>query len=440
MSTTNGSPAEHGQPNKDGGAKTTGQFSEYQSTILQLGLQGRKPVFTCMPYEWEEAARRVLSSNSFSYVFSGAGGWETMEANRRAFNEWKIVPRMLRKSESRDITTTLFGSKLRAPVILAPVGVQQIFHEQGEAAGAEVAAELGIGWCMSTASSQPIERVAAANGSGVRWYQLYWPKREDDDVTASMLKRAWQQGFTCLLVTLDYWQMAWRPSDLDNGYNPFLQGVGDAMGFEDPAFRAKLEQRSGKTVEADVRAAAAAWVHTAMGGSTHEWSDLAVLRTMWPGPIVLKGIQHVDDARRAADLGMEGIVVSNHGGRQVDGAVASLDVLPGIVEAVGDRLTVLFDSGIRTGADIFKALALGAKGVLVGRPYVYGLALGGKVGVRHVLSCLLGDMDLNMGLAGFKSLAELQPSALRHVSDIHREQRRHSSGAQQARKSTAAAV
>jgi isopentenyl diphosphate isomerase/L-lactate dehydrogenase-like FMN-dependent dehydrogenase len=273
-------------------------------------------------------------------------------------------------------------------------------HPDGELAVARVARELGLPMAVSTVSSYPLEEIAAANGDGERWFQLYWPN--DEEVCASFLARAAAAGYSTLLVTLDTWLLGWRPHDLDQAYLPFLSGKGLATYFSDPAFRAGLE----KAPEDDLMAALLRWLPM-FTGADKTWDNLGFLREHWSGPIVLKGIQHVDDARRAADAGVDGIVVSNHGGRQVDGAIASLDALPGIVEAVGDRLSVLFDSGVRTGADVLKALALGAKAVLYGRPWVYGLALGGEAGVRHVLRCLLADLDLQLALSGNTGPADL---------------------------------
>jgi len=258
---------------------------------------------------------------------------------------------------------------------------------------------------LSTASSQTIEDVAAASGDGPRWYQLYWPN--DDDVCVSILERAQKAGFTHLVVTLDTWTVAWRPRDLDQAYLPFLRGVGTAIPFSDPAFRAGLATPP----EEDLPSAVLKWVST-FTGEDKSWDRLPFLRQHWDGPIVLKGILHPTDARRAADAGIDGIVVSNHGGRQVDGAIAALDALPAVVAAVGDRLTVLFDSGIRNGADVVKALALGARAVLIGRPFAYGLAHSGEEGVRHVLRSLLADLDLTVGLSGYRGIAELTPEAL----------------------------
>jgi lactate 2-monooxygenase len=283
--------------------------------------------------------------------------------------------------------------------------VQGIMHPDGELAVARAAQELGLPMILSTVSSHSMEDVAEANGDGVRWFQLYWPN--DEDVCASFLDRAKNAGFSALVVTLDTWLLGWRPHDLDNAYLPFLTGKGLATYFSDPVFQAGLD----KAPQDDLQAAVLRWLPM-FTGSDHTWDNLAFIREHWDGPILLKGIQHVDDARKAADAGMDGVVVSNHGGRQVDGAIASLDALPGIVDAVGDRLDVLFDSGIRTGADVLKAVALGAKAVLVGRPWVYGLALGGYDGVRHVLRSLLADIDLALALSGHHSLAQLSRESL----------------------------
>jgi lactate 2-monooxygenase len=316
------------------------------------------------------------------------------------------VPRMLTESTERDLATTVLGTSMPAPVLLAPVGVQSIVHPDAELATARAAAALGVPMILSTASSSTIENVAEASGAGPRWFQLYWPS--DSDVTASILSRAKKAGYTTLVVTLDTWTLGWRPCDLDQAYLPFLQGEGVAVPFSDPAFRALLD----KTPEEDKAAAILRWIFM-VTGTDRSWKQLPFLREHWDGPIVLKGIQHVDDARRAVAAGMDGIIVSNHGGRQVDGAIAALDALPEIATAVGDRIEVLFDSGVRTGADVLKALALGASAVLLGRPYVYGLAHGGEAGVRHVLRSLLADFDLTMGLSGNRSVGQLSPSVLR---------------------------
>ena len=383
-------------------------FGSYQNEIYLQGLGDVVPAFTTDVTALEGVARERMEAGAFGYVVGGAGSEATVRANREAFGRWGIVPRMLTDATVRDLSVTVLGTRMAAPVLLAPVGVQAIVHPDGELATARAAAALGVPMVLSTASSSTIEDVAEANGAGVRWFQLYWPN--DNEVTISLLNRAKAAGFGVLVVTLDTWTLAWRTRDLDRSYLPFIRGIGTAIPFSDPAFLAGLE----KTPEQDPQAAILRWIPM-FTGTDKRWDQLPFLREHWDGPIVLKGIQHVDDARRAYDAGMDGIVVSNHGGRQVDGAVASLDMLPEIVAAVGDRLTVLFDSGIRTGADIVKALALGAKAVLLGRPYVYGLALGGEEGVRHVVRSVLADLDLTVGLSGNRTPAELSPATLRRV-------------------------
>ena len=352
---------------------------------------------------------------------------------------------MLRQTTHRDLTTSLFGHKLESPLLIAPVGVQTIFHEDKEDGVASIAAELGVPYILSTAASTSIEDVATANGDGHRWYQLYWP--QDDEITISLLGRAKAAGFKVLVVTLDTWALAWRPADLDNAYVPFALGIGDTIGFGDPVFRRKFsEKHGGKTVEEDVQTAALEWEGTAFSGAAHTWEQIALLKENWDGPIVLKGIQHVEDAKLAVEAGVQGIVVSNHGGRQLDGAIGSLEVLPEIVDAVGDQITVLFDSGIRTGVDVIKALCLGAKGVLIGRPFVYGLAIGGKKGAKQVLQGILAvslnpyfsfpfpflsfwrlrnegliwpaarqDLDQSMGLSGIRTIADCNRGMVRRV-------------------------
>jgi isopentenyl diphosphate isomerase/L-lactate dehydrogenase-like FMN-dependent dehydrogenase len=381
-------------------------FGSYQNEIYLQGLGGQVPIFTTDGTRLEDAAREKLEPGPFGYVAGGAGSGATVRANREAFDRWRIVPRMLTDATTRDHSTTLLGTNMPAPVLLAPVGVQSIVHPEGELATARAAAALGVPMILSTASSHTIEEVAEASGAGPRWFQLYWPN--DNDVAISILSRAKAAGFTTLVLTLDTWTLAWRTIDLDHSYLPFIRAVGTAIPFSDPAFQAPLE----KSPEEDPQSAILRWIPM-FTGTDKRWDQLPFLREHWDGPIVLKGIQHVDDARRAADAGMDGIVVSNHGGRQVDGAVGSLDVLPEIAAAVGDRLAVLFDSGIRTGADVVKALALGARAVLVGRPFVYGLALGGEDGVRHAVRSLLADFDLTSGLSGHRSPGELSGESLR---------------------------
>lgn len=384
---------------------STSSFGSYQREVFAEGLRGNLPALPADLDSVEFLAQERLGAGPFAYVHGPAGLGSTMRANREAFERWRIVPRMLTRSTVRRLETTVLGTDLPAPVMVAPVGVQSILHPDGELATAQASAELGLPMILSTMSSYSIEEVARANQTGPRWFQLYWPN--DDDITLSLLSRARAAGFSTLVVTLDTMSLGWRPEIVSLSYLPMLRGIGTAVLFSDPVFRATLR----KPPEEDLETAVAEWDRL-FGVAGRHWSELDFLRRNWDGPILLKGIQHVEDARRAVAHGMDGIVVSNHGGRQVDGAVAALDTLPEIVAAVGDKLTVLFDSGVRTGADVFKALALGAQAVLIGRPYAYGLGLAGSAGVRHVLRSLLADLDMTLGLAGYRYLSELNPDVL----------------------------
>lgn len=364
-----------------------------------------RPEITTDLAHLEEHAREVLAPDAMGYIVPSAGSGATARANLAAFDRWRIVPRMLRSGTQRDLSCTVLGTALPAPVMIAPVGVQTLAHPQGELATARAAAALGLPYIHSTAAAHSFEQVAEASGDGSRWYQLYWPT--DSDVCASFLSRAKASGYTTLVLTLDTLLLGYRPADLDRGFLPFLNRQGLANYLTDPAFLAGLA----RSPDEDPGAAVLHWAQMFPNPGLR-WEDLPFLREHWDGPIVLKGIVSADDARLAAEHGMDGIVVSNHGGRQVDGAVGALDALPAIVTAVGDRLTVLFDSGVRCGADVVKALALGAQAVLVGRPVLYGLALGGQPGAEHVLRCLLAELDLTLALAGYTSHRQLTPESL----------------------------
>ncbi|KAI4267432.1 MAG: hypothetical protein LQ337_008351 [Flavoplaca oasis] len=366
----------------EGGRK----YGAFQTEIYKDGLLNQKlPTVTTDPNKLEEQARKFLGVRSFNYVAGGAGEKATMDANRLAFRQWKMIPRMLRPTTHRDLRVELFGQTFESPLLIAPIGVQTIFHQDKEIGVAEIAREIGVPYILSTASSSSIEEVAEANGDGTRWFQLYWP--QDNEITKScvllspkLLRRAKNNGYRVLIVTLDTWALAWRPADLDNAYVPFASGIGDQTGFSDPVFRAKFAQKhNNKTPEDDIFLASREWEADVFSGAAHTWEDLELIKAEWDGPVVLKGIQHVDDAKKAVEMGMHGIVVSNHGGRQLDGAIGSLEVLPEIVDAVGDKLTVLFDSGVRTGVDVIK------------------------------------DLDQSMGLAGIKTIADCNRSMVRRV-------------------------
>ena len=373
-----------------------------QSEVYLSGLSGQRPALPVAPARLEQAANAAMTREASGYLDGMPG---TMQSNEQAFQRWRIVPRMLRDIAQRDLSVELFGARYPAPLLLAPVGVQSIIHADGELGSARAAASLGLPFIASTASHASLEQVAHAMGAAPRWFQLYWSK--DPAFNASVVARAERAGYSAIVVTLDTFLLAWRPRDIENAYLPFLLGQGLGNYFTDPAFRAALP----KPPEDDPQAAILHWMQM-FGNPSLTWNDLRVLRDQTRLPILLKGILHPDDARRALDAGMDGVIVSNHGGRQVEGAIASLDALPAITEAVQGRVPILLDSGIRCAADVLKAVALGARAVLLGRLYMWGLALGGEAGVREVLNNMLADLDLTLGLSGYTSFTQLNPSAL----------------------------
>jgi lactate 2-monooxygenase len=380
-------------------------FANYQYEVYLGGMSGQRPELPFAYDEWERRARSLLDDGPYNYVAGSAGAEDTARANLEAFRRWRIVPRMLRDVGTRDLSTSVLGTELPAPLLLAPVGVQAIVHEEGEIAVARAARTLGLPMVLSTAASNSMEDVADALGDTARWYQLYWPN--DHELAASFVKRAEAAGYGAIVVTLDVATLAWRPRDLAGAYLPFLQGVGIQQFLSDPVFRAGLE----KPPEEDLQGAVGKWALT-FSNPTLTWDDLRFLREHTGLPILLKGILHPEDARKAAEHGIDGVIVSNHGGRQVDGAIGALDALSGVVAAVNEDFPVLFDSGVRTGADIVKALALGARAVLIGRPYVWGLAVGGEAGVVQVMRSLLADLDLTMALSGVTRIDELSTDVL----------------------------
>jgi lactate 2-monooxygenase len=416
---------------------SSGLGRQRQEEIYVGGLYGdRAPV----PFDvvaLEDKARAALSPEAFAYFAGGAGLETTLRANREAFERRRIVPRMLRDVSQRDISVELFGRRLPAPFLLAPIGVLEMAHPEADLAVARAAAAERVPMIFSNQASVPMERCAEAMGDSPRWFQLYWST--SNDVVASLVGRAGRCGCDAIVVTLDTTLFGWRIRDLDLAFLPFLRCKGIAQYTSDPVFASDVEQMP---AEANARrptlAALRALLEVSRGypGGFWEnlrsprpraavrrfvetysrpsltWDDLAFLREKTTLPVLLKGVLHPDDARQAVERGIDGIVVSNHGGRQVDGAIASLDALPPIVEAVGDRIPILLDSGVRGGADVFKALALGARAILLGRPYVYGLAVAGQKGVQAVIRNLIADFDLTMGLAGCASVAEITPSSL----------------------------
>jgi lactate 2-monooxygenase len=383
-------------------------FADYSNEIYGKGLlAGETPSLPVVWSELERQAAQALEPRTAAYVFGGAGTEDTMRANLDAFRKWRIVPRMLRQVADRDLNTTVLGTAMPAPLLLAPIGVQTLVHPDGERATARAAGALGVPMVVSSASATSLEDIAESNGDSPRWYQLYWPN--DDEITASIVRRAEQNGYSALVVTVDNYTPGWKPRDLEQAYLPFLEGIGIAQFTADPVFRSQLE----KPPEEDIGAAVGHYIGVFVNPN-QTWDRLAWLRETTSLPILLKGILHPDDAREAVRRGIDGIIVSNHGGRQLDGAIAALDALVGIVDAVDGEIAILFDSGVRSGADVLKALALGADAVLLGRPYLWGLALEGQAGVETVLRMLLAELDLTLVLSGLMGLDQVDRGILAH--------------------------
>jgi lactate 2-monooxygenase len=346
----------------------------------------------------EQAASSVMTPEAFAYVAGSAGRESTADANRAAFERRRILPRMLRDVSARDLSVELLGKSRPHPLLAAPIGVQELMHADADLATARACAATETPLVISNQASFPMEDIAAEMGAAPRWFQLYWGK--SDALVASLVRRAEACGCEAVVVTLDTPMLGWRTRDLDCAYLPFLEGRGIAQYTSDPVFQGMLGDG------ADAQAAAMLFM-TTYSNPTVTWDRIAFLRRHCSLPILLKGINHPADAAQASAIGMDGVIVSNHGGRQIDGAIAALDALDAVTQAVGSRIPVLFDSGIRGGADVFKALALGARAVLVGRPYAYGLAVAGEAGVAAVLRNLIAELDLTMGLAGCRSVAEI---------------------------------
>ena len=399
-----------------------------QMQIYVPGVGGAKPRVPVAPDALEAKAAAAMSPEAAAYIVGGAGMEATMRANRAAFDRHRFVPRVLNDVSVRDLSVELFGRRHVAPLLLAPIGVLEMVHPEADLAVARAAAAEGIGYVFSNQASVAMEKTAAAMGAAPRWFQLYWSS--DDAFVRSLVSRAEACGCEAIVVTLDTTLLGWRPRDLDKASLPFLKGQGLAQYLSDPVFRAAIPAKPPETgvkpkgvgvIEAllslrrkgkefglsigQVRAAVGHFVAT-YSRPDLTWSDIARLRQMTALPILLKGVRHADDARLAREHGVDGIVVSNHGGRQVDGEIAILDALPAVVAAAGG-MPVLMDSGIRSGADVAKALALGARAVLLGRPYVYGLALAGEAGVGEVVRNVIAEFDLTLALIGKTRAEEL---------------------------------
>jgi isopentenyl diphosphate isomerase/L-lactate dehydrogenase-like FMN-dependent dehydrogenase len=379
---------------------------KYQLQIYFAGTKNIRPKLPVSFEALEQKAREVMKPEAFGYIAGGAGEEATMDNNRAAFNHWQIVPRMMGDVSGRSIAIELFGTQLPSPILLAPVGVLSIAHPDAEVAVALAAKNVRVPQIVSTVSSKTIEEIGAANDGNPHWFQLYWGR--NNDFTRSMINRAEKAGYSAIVVTLDTRLFAWRERDIQNAYLPFLYNEGLANYFSDPVFLAEVGDPAKDPMKTMMHFA------NCFSNPSSTWEDLAVIRNATKLPLLVKGIQHPDDAKKAIDQGADGIMVSNHGGRQLDGAIGAIDTLEGIADAVGNKTTILFDSGIRKGADVFKAMALGAKAVLIGRPYAYGLAIAGDEGVKEVLANLLADVDLTLGLAGCTSWKEVTKDKLKY--------------------------
>jgi len=385
-----------------------GAFGDYQLEIYGAGLQGVLPQFPMALAELEARAEQALSPSVLSYVAGGAGSEHTQRANVSAFRQWGLIPRMFVGATQRDLSVELFGMRLPSPLLMAPIGVIGLCAQDGhgDLATAAASARTGVPMIASTLSVDPLEDVAAQFGGTPGFFQLYTPT--DRDLAASLVSRAEAAGYRGIVVTLDTWLTGWRPRDLAASNFPQLRGHCLANYFTDPVFRALL----GQDPADDAATTIAAWAR--LFGNPLTWDDLPWLRSLTTLPLLVKGICHPDDARRAKDGGVDGIYCSTHGGRQADGGLPALDCLPAVVDAA-DGLPVLFDSGIRSGADVIKALALGATAVAVGRPYAYGLAIGGTDGIVHVLRSILAEADLIMAVDGYPTLSDLTRDTLRRT-------------------------
>ena len=383
---------------------------DWQLTVYLAGLEGVRPALPMSPAELERRARDAMSEELWSYVAGGAGIERTQEANVRAFGRWGLMPRMLRGAAQRDLSVELFGTRLPTPLLLAPVGVIGLCDADGhgDLLAARASAATGVPLIGSTLMQDRLEDVAAATGETPAWFQLYPP--DDTELAESLVRRAEAAGYAAIVVTVDATTLGWRPRDLALASFPQLRGLCLANYLTDPVFRSRLAVPP----EQDPRAAVMLWARL-FGSPALSWSDLDRLRALTRLPLLVKGICSPEDARRAVDAGIDGIYCSNHGGRQADGGLPALDCLPDVVDAVGD-VPVIFDSGVRSAGDVVTALALGARAVAVGRPYAYGLAVGGQEGVEHVLRCLLAELDLILAIDGYPRIADLTREALRRVT------------------------
>ncbi len=393
----------------NGPGGTTPHYGDYQNEIYFRGLQGVAPAYPVDFAGLVERASAALPPQVLSYVQGGCGDENTQDRNAAAFGEWGMIPRMLRDCSVRNLSISLFGETLPSPVFMSPIGVNGICTQDrhGDIAAAKASAITGVPFMASTLANDPLEDVIKHCGGTPAYFQLYTPKNRE--LAESLISRAENAGYRAIVVTLDTWLTGWRPRDLQTANFPQLRGDVLENYFSDPVFQSLLQDPP------HANPAMAVQVWASVFGEVLTWDHLPWLRQSTKLPIVLKGICHGDDARRAADLGVDAVFCSNHGGRQANGGVAAIDMLPGVVEGSGD-MPVLFDSGVRSGTDVIKAMALGAAAVGVGRPYAYGLALGGAEGAAHVLRCILAEADLFMAVNGYPTLADVRAEGARRTN------------------------
>ena len=409
---------------------------ERQRSIYLKGMSGQRPPVPFHSAALREAARRKMSDAAWAYIDGGAGNEESISANSAAFSRYAIRPRMMRPNETADHSGLLFGRRLAFPLLLAPIGALDLVCRGADRLVARAAGQLGVPMIFSNQAGLSMEACAAAMGDGPRWMQLYWSK--SDELVQSFVRRAEACGCEAIVLTVDTTLLGWRSRDLSHGYLPFLRGLGIAQYVSDPVFRQLLQAGGGKPaagapkpgvtlttianlLEGKCNHPGGFWKNlfskepleavrlfiSIYSNPALSWEKLVWLRGQTKLPILVKGILRPDDALQAVAAGADGIIISNHGGRQVDGALSTLDALAPIRAVLPKPFPLLLDSGIRSGSDVFRALALGADSVLLGRPYVYGLAIGGQGGVRDVMMNVLNDFELTARLAGCRDLAEI---------------------------------
>lgn len=411
---------------------------DLQRHIFMGGLRGDRPVIPLEASALRALAKEKLPAKAFGYLDGSAGRAQTDKDNRMAFDQWQIIPRMLRDVSRRDTHLSLLGHTLTSPFFLCPIGVLELVHPEADLAVARACEECGVPLMISNQASYTIESITDLMISTPKFFQLYWSKSEE--LVSSLVSRAERSGCVAIVVTLDTTLLGWRTRDLDNAYLPFLYGMGLAQYISDPVFQHLINDtvpQDGPAPKLTVRLLRSLWeMASRYPGSTLnnlrkqtplrairkfieiymnpalQWDDLQRLRAMTNLPVLLKGIQHPDDARKAVDYGMDGMVVSNHGGRQVDGAISSLEALQQCRKAIGDQITIVFDSGIRSGADAFKAIALGADAVGIGRPYAYALGVGGQMGVKTLIESFQAEFELTMALSGCRNISEVRETPL----------------------------